>query len=79
MIIIKEKYLAVEPDALVDIVSVGVIVPLDAVQKGCRADQQHDAGKRTIVTIATRKERTKRVVVQLTDTLKKRDCLSSPE
>ena len=79
MIIIKEKYPAVEPDALVDIVSVGVVVPLDAVQKGCRGDQQQDARKRTIVTIATRKERMKRVVVQLTDTSQKRDCLSSPE
>ena len=53
----KEKYPAVEPDALVDIVFVGVVVPLDAVQKGCRADQQQDAGKRMIVTIATRKRR----------------------
>jgi len=38
LIIIRKIYPAVEPDALVD--TVPVVVPLDAVQKGCRADQQ---------------------------------------
>ena len=40
LIIKREIYPAVEPDALVDIVSVDAVVPLDAVQKGSNADQQ---------------------------------------
>ena len=43
-------YPAAEPDALVDIVLICVVVPLDALQKGCRADQQQDVGKKMIVT-----------------------------
>ena len=70
LIIIRAIYLAAEPDALVDIVPVDVAVPLVAVQKGSSADQQLDAGKKTIVTNTSRKERTKRVVVSLTDTPK---------
>ena len=45
LIIIRKLYSAAEPDALVDIVLVGVVVPLDAVQKGSSADQQRQAGK----------------------------------
>ena len=45
LIIIRAIYSAAEPDALVDIVAVDVVVPLDAVQKGSSADQQRDAGK----------------------------------
>ena len=45
LIIIRVIYPAPEPDALVDIVPVDVVVPLDAVQKGSSADQQRDAGK----------------------------------
>ena len=78
-IIIRKIYPAAEPDALVDIVPVDVAVPLVAVQKGNSADQQLDAGKKTIVTNTSRKERTKRVVVSLTDTPQKRDCWPSPE
>jgi len=50
LIIKREIYPAAEPDALVDIVLVDVAVPLDAMQKGSSADQQRDAGKKTIVT-----------------------------
>ena len=50
LIIIREIYPAAEPDALVDIVPVDVVVPLDAVQKGSSADQQRDGGKKIIVT-----------------------------
>ena len=50
LIIIREIYPATEPDALVDIVPVDVAVPFDAVQKESSADQQRDAGKKTIVT-----------------------------
>ena len=50
LIIIRAIYLAAEPDALVHIVLVVVVVPLDAVQKVSSADQQRDAGKKTIVT-----------------------------
>ena len=42
LIIIREIYLAAEPDALVDIVLVGVVVPLDAVQKCCSEDRPLD-------------------------------------
>ena len=49
LIIIRAIYLAAEPDALVHIVLVAVVVPLDAVQKGSSADQR-DAGKKMIVT-----------------------------
>ena len=45
LIIIRAIYLAAEPDALVHIVLVVVVVPLDAVQKGSSADQQRHAGK----------------------------------
>jgi hypothetical protein len=65
---IWEIYPAVEPDALVDIVPVGVVVPLDAVQKGSNSYHQkrrEENGHRT-----TGKERTKRVVVPLVDTPK---------
>jgi len=57
LIIIRAIYPAAEPDALVDIVPVDVVVPLDAVQKESSVDQQRDAGKYMIVT--NRKERTK--------------------
>jgi len=77
LIIIREIYPAAEPDALVDIVPVDVVIPLYAVQKGSSADQRRDAGKKMIVT--SRKERTKQVVVPLTDTPQKRDCRPSPE
>ena len=50
LIIIKEIYPAAKLDALDDIVPIDVVVPLDAVQKGSSADQQRDAGKKTIVT-----------------------------
>ena len=50
LIIKRDIYPAAEPDALVDIVPIDVAVPLDAVQKGSSADQQRDAGKKTIVT-----------------------------
>ena len=50
LIIIRAIYLVAEPDALVDIVPVAIVVPLDAVQKGSSADQQRDAGNKTIVT-----------------------------
>ena len=50
LIIIRAIYLAAEPDALVHIVLVAVVVPLDAVQKGSSADQQRDGGKKIIVT-----------------------------
>ena len=63
LIIIREIYLAAEPDALVDIVLVNVVVPLDAVQKGGSDNQQRDAAKKMIVTDTPKKERTKRVVV----------------
>ena len=76
---LRKIYPAAEPDALVDIVPVDVVVPLDAVQKGNSADQQRDAGKKMIVADTTRKVRTKQVVVPLTDTPQKRDCRSSPE
>ena len=79
MIIIREIYPAAEPDALVVIVPVDVVVPLDAVQKESSADQQRDAGKKMIVTDTTRKERTKRVVVPLADTPQKYDRQPSPE
>ena len=79
LIIKREIYPAAEPDALVDIVPVDVVVPLDAVQKVSSADQQRDAGKKTIVTNTSSKERTKRVVVPLTDTPQKHDCWPSPE
>jgi len=78
LIIIIEIYSAAELDALVDIVPVDVVVPLDAVQKGSSADQQQDATKKMIVTDTTTKERTKRVVVPLADTPQKRDCRPSP-
>jgi len=79
LIIIREIYPAAEPDALVDIVPVDVVVPLDAVQKGSSADQQRDAAKKMIVTDTPKKERTKRVVVPLVDNPQKRDCRPSPE
>ena len=79
LIIIREIYPAAEPDALVDILPIDVVVPLDAVQKASSADQQRDVGKKMIVTDTTRKERTKRVVVPLADTPQKRDCRPSPE
>jgi hypothetical protein len=50
LIIKREIYPVAEPDALVDIVPVDVAVPFDAVQKESSADQQRDAGKKTIVT-----------------------------
>jgi len=78
LIIIREIYQAAELDALVNIVPVDVVVPLDAVQKGSSADQQQDATKKMIVTDTTTKERTKRVVVPLADTPQKRDCRPSP-
>ena len=79
LIIIREIYPAAEPDALVVIVPVDVVVPLDAVQKESSADQQRDAGKKMIVTDTTRKERTKRVDVPLADTPQRCDCRPSPE
>jgi len=79
LIIIREIYQAAELDALVNIVPVDVVVPLDAVQKGSSADQQRDARKKMIVADTTRKDRKKRVVVPLTVTHQKRDCWPSPE
>ena len=79
LIIIREIYPAEEPDALVVIVPVDVVVLLDAVQKESSADQQRDAGKKMIVTDTTRKERTKRIVMPLADTPQKHDCRPSPE
>ena len=38
LIIIRKMYPAAEPDALVDIVPVDVVVSLDAVQKGSSVD-----------------------------------------
>ena len=79
LIIIRAIYPAAEPDALVDIVPVDVVVSLDAVQKGSSDDQQRDVGKKMIITDTSRKEMTKRVVVPLADTPQKRDCRPSPE
>ena len=45
LIIKREIYPAAEPDALVDIVPVDVVVLLDAVQKGSSADD-HTARKK---------------------------------
>ena len=50
LIIIREIYPATEPNVLVDIVFVDIVIPLGAVQKGSSADQQRDAGKKMIVT-----------------------------
>ena len=61
LIIIRKLYSAAEPDALVDIVLVGVVVPLDAVQNGSSADNQRHWEEDD--HRSTRKERTKRVVV----------------
>ena len=75
LIIISEIYPVAEPDALIDIVYVDVVAPLDVVQKGSNADQQRvEDDHRT-----SRKERTKQVVVPLTDTPQKRDCRLPPE
>ena len=60
-IIIRKIYPAAEPDALVDIVLVGVVVPLDAVQNGSSAD--HQRHREEDDHRSTRKQRTKRVVV----------------
>ena len=38
LVVIRKLYPSVEPDALVDIVPVDVVVPLHAVQKGSNAD-----------------------------------------
>jgi hypothetical protein len=62
LIIIIKIYPAVEPEALVDIVHVGVVAPLDAVHKGSSADQRRREEDDPRIT---RKERTKRVVVPL--------------
>ena len=77
LIIIRKLYSAAEPDALVDIVLVGVVVPLDAVQNGSSAD--HQRCREEDDHCSTRKERMKRVVVPLADTPQKRDCRPSPE
>jgi len=61
LIIKREIYPAAEPDALVDIVLVGVVVPLDAVQNGSSAD--HQRCREEDDHRSTRKERMKRVVV----------------
>ena len=64
-----------ELDALVDIMSVDAVVPLDAVQKGSNADQQRvEDDHRT-----SRKERTKQVVPPVADTSQECDCRPSPE
>ena len=77
LIIIRKLYSAAEPDALVDIVLVGVVVPLDAVQNGSSAD--HQRRREEDDHRNTRKERMKRVVVPLADTPQKRDCRTSFE
>ena len=77
LIIIRKIYPAAEPDALVDIVLVGVVVPLDAVQNGSSAD--HQRRREEDDHRNTRKERMKRVVVPLADTPQKRDCRTSLE
>jgi len=59
LIIIKEIYPAAEPDALVGIVRVDLVVLLDVVQK-----------ENSVNHHTTRKKRTKRVVVPLADTPK---------
>ena len=61
LIIIRKIYPAAEPDALVDIVLVGVVVSLDAVQNGGSADHQRHWEEDD--HRSARKERTKRVVV----------------
>ena len=77
LIIKREIYPVAEPDALVDIVLVGVVVPLDAVQNGSSAD--HQRCREEDDHRSTRNERMKRVVVPLADTPQKRDCRPSPE
>ena len=61
LIIIRKIYPAAELDALVDIVLVSVVVPLDAVQNGSSADHQRHREEND--HRSTRKQRTKRVVV----------------
>ena len=77
LIIIRKVYPAAEPDALVDIVLVGVVIPLDAVQNRSSAD--HQRCREEDDHCSTRKERMKRVVVPLADTPQKRDCRTSFE
>ena len=61
LIIIRKIYPAAELDALVDIVLVSVVVPLDAVQNESSANNQRHREEDD--HRSTRKERTKRVVV----------------
>jgi len=77
LIIIRKLYPAAEPDALVDIVLVGVVVPLDAAQNGSSAD--HQRCREEDDHRSTRKERMKRVVVPIADTPQKCDCRPSLE
>ena len=53
LIIIREIYPATEPDALVDIVHVDIVVPLDAVQKGSNADHHTTRKKEDEVSSRT--------------------------
>ena len=59
-------YPVAEPDALEDIVSVGVVVPLDVVQMSSSADH-----RRWSSPVASSRA--------TSDTLKKRDCRLPPE
>ena len=71
LITIRKIYPAAESDALVDIVLVDVVLPLDAVQNGSGADHQRRRKEDDHCT--TRKERMKRVVVPLANTPQKCD------
>ena len=73
---ILETYPAAEPDALDDIVHVGVVVPLIAVQMGSSADQ-----RRTFNVDRHREEEDVDVASShaANDTPQKHDCRPSPE
>ena len=77
LIIIRKMYPAAEPDALVNIVLVGIVITLDAVQKENNADHQRHWEEDDHLT--TRKERMKRIVMPLADTPQNRACLPSLE
>ena len=73
---VPETYPAVELDALDDIVSVGVVVPLVAVQTGSSADQ-----RRTFNVRRHQEEEDVDIVSShaASDTPQKHDCRPSPE
>ena len=77
LIIIRKMYPAAELDALVNIVLVGIVITLDAVQKESNADHQRHREEDDHLT--TRKERMKRIVMPLADTPQNRACLPSLE